>query len=548
MSNEPNQNTRQRRPLVSFFMVLFVLSLGIGIGTLITYRAGAVGLGGSQLKIQTDGKSIAGGSVQALSQAFADVAKRVEPAVVNINTEEIVKLSRRGRTPGGGQGDVPDDLFHRFLPGVPNGAVPQMPEQFTRQSLGSGIIVDPKGYIITNNHVVDRATKIKVSVAGGKDYTAKVVGTDELSDIAVIKIDGDKDFPVARIGDAKAMHVGDWVLAIGSPFGLDQTVTAGIVSTTGRVFDSSDGSLNMLFNDYLQTDAAINPGNSGGPLVNMNGEVVGINSFISTRSQQNAGVGFAVPSHIFVNVYNQIVEKGKVQRGWLGVNMNTLPFTEPMAKYFGVRQGGGVLITGLSDENGDPSTTAGPAAKAGIKPEDVIVDLGGKKILTVQDLRLAVANTPPGQTTQVKVVRHGEDKVFQVTVAERTLESASAAKEQGGFSLEEKQEEVKPEIGLKVDDVPQEMNSNLPAPGGALVLSVNAGSLAEDAGLASQDQNTADIIVAANGKKISSALDLLNVVKGLKSGEAVVLKFIQLRRGLNNRFQTSTFFTSITKP
>jgi len=546
MSNEPSHYTRSRKSLVSFFMVLFILSLGIGIGTLITYSAGAVVLGGSQLKIQTDGKPVAGGAVQSLSQAFAEVAKRVEPAVVNINTEEIVRLPRRGRTPGGGQGEVPDDLFHRLLPNIPNVA-PQMPEQFTRQSLGSGIIVDPKGYIITNNHVIDRATKIKVSVAGGKDYAARVIGADELSDIAVIKIDGEKEFPVVRVGDAKSMSVGDWVLAIGSPFGLDQSVTAGIISTTGRVFDSSDGSPSMLFNDYLQTDAAINPGNSGGPLVNMNGEVVGINSFISTRSQQNAGVGFAVPSHIFVNVYNQIVDKGRVQRGWLGVNMNTLPFTEAMARYFGVKQGGGVLITGLSLENGDPGST-GPAAKAGIKAEDVIVEFGGKKILTVQDLRLAVANTPPGQSTQVKVVRHGEERTLQATVAERTFESATASKEQGGFSLEEKQEDVKPEIGLKVDDVPSDLSRNLTVPGGALVISVNAGSLAEDAGLTSQDQNNADVIVEANGKKIDSALDLLNVVKGLKSGEAVILKFARIQRDRVNHFRTDMFFTSITKP
>ncbi len=542
MISEPSQNTRPRNPLVSFFMVLFVLSLGIGIGTLITHRAGAVGLGGGQLKIQSDGKPVAGGAIQALSQAFAEVAKRVEPAVVNINTEEIVKISRRRSTPGSGQGETPpDDFFHRFLPNLP-----QMPEQFTRQSLGSGVIVDPKGYIITNNHVVERASKIKVNIAGGKEYTAKVVGADELSDIAVIKIDGDKDFPVAKIGDAKAMRVGDWVLAIGSPFGLDQTVTAGIISTTGRVFDTRDAQLNMLFNDFLQTDAAINPGNSGGPLVNMNGEVVGINSFISTRSQQNAGVGFAVPSHIFVNTYNQIVEKGKVERGWLGVNMNLLPFTEAMAKYFGVKQGGGVLITGLSDEKGQPSSTAGPAAKAGIKPEDVVVEIGGKKILTVQDLRLAVANTPPGQTTQVKVVRRGEEKTFQVAVAARPpLEGTAASRNQGGFSLEEKQEEVKPEIGLTVNDVTPDLNKSLPAPGGALVVSVNPGSLAEDAGLVPQDQGVADVIVEANGKKIDSAYDLLNIVKGLKTGENAVIKFIRIQRGADN---PQTLYTSITKP
>jgi len=548
MSEELRQDIRPRKHLMSFLMVLFVLTLGIGIGTLITYRVGAVGQGSSQLKIQTDGKPVAGSAVLALSQAFAEVAKHVEPAVVNINTEEVVRVSRRRNNQGGGQGDeAPDDFFHRFMPGIPN-VVPQMPDQYTRQSLGSGVIVDPKGYIITNNHVVDRATKIKVSVAGGKEYTAKVVGADELSDIAVIKIDGESSFPVAKVGDAKAMKVGDWVLAIGSPFGLEQSVTAGIISTTGRVFDGRDGYGigSMLFNDYLQTDAAINPGNSGGPLVNMNGEVVGINSFISTRSQQNAGVGFAVPSHIFASVYNQILERGKVQRGWLGVTMNTLPFTPSMAKYFGVKQGSGVLITGLTNEQGDTADT-GPAAVAGIKPEDVIVEFGGKKIQSVQDLRLAVANTPPGQKTDVKAVRHGEEKTFRVTVIERKYEAAAAAEGNGGFSLEEKQEEVKPEIGLKVDDVPPAIAKNLPTPGGAIVVSVNPGSLAEEAGLYGQEQGGADIIMEANGKKIANALDLLNVVKGLKSNEDVVLKFVRLQRSTKG-VQPNVFFTSITKP
>jgi serine protease Do len=226
-----------------------------------------------------------------------NVLNRVGPAVVNINTEEVVRLNR----PGGRQQPQMPDLFHQF-------GLPEQPQEFTQNSLGSGIIVDPKGYIITNNHVVQGASKIKVNVKDGKEYSAKVIAGDDFSDIAVIKIEGNKEFPSVKIGDAKAMKVGDWVMAIGSPFGLEQTVTAGIISASGRIF--TEGSASMLFNDYLQTDAAINPGNSGGPLVNMNGEVIGINSFISTSSRSSAGVGFAVPAHIFVQVYNQILEKG----------------------------------------------------------------------------------------------------------------------------------------------------------------------------------------------------------------------------------------------
>ncbi len=546
MSKEPGAGPKSGGRLISYLMVLFVLTLGIGIGTLITYRAGAQGPGDSRLKIQTDGKPVVGGAALALSQAFEEVAKRVEAAVVNINTEEVVKLRASRRSPGMPDQDQEDpmqDFFHRFFGGQGQG---QMPDQFTRHSLGSGVLVDPKGYIITNNHVVEGATKIKVNLAGGDEFPAKVISADALSDIAVIKIEGKKEFPVATIGDAKAMKVGDWVLAIGSPFGLEQTVTAGIVSATGRVFDASTGTAQMLFNDYLQTDAAINPGNSGGPLVNMNGEVVGINSFIQTQSRSNAGVGFAVPAHIFVNVYNQILDKGKVMRGWLGVNMNTLPFTPAMARFFGVKQGSGVLITGLNDEKGEPADT-GPAARAGIRPEDVIVDFDGKRIYSVQDLRLAVANTPPGSHAKVKVVRRGDERVFDVTIAERTLEN----QETPAFSFEEKEEQPKPEIGLNFDNVPQRTAQELDLSGGALILSVKPGSLAEDAGLQGQDQGggIGDIIVEANGKKINSAQDLLTIVKNLNSGEPVILKFLRVSgRGQNRRLLTSTFYTSITKP
>ncbi len=547
MNNLFDGFTRPGKRLVSFLLVFFVLALGIGIGTLISYRVGATGPADSQLRIQTEGKPIGGGAALQLSQTFAEVAKKVEPAVVNINTEEVVQLRRRAvpRTrPDDQQDDIGplQDWFHRFFP------LPNMPEQYTRRSLGSGVIVDPKGYIITNTHVVEGATKIKVSLAGGESYSAKVIAADSLSDIAVIKIDGSKPFPAVTIGDAKSMKVGDWVLAIGSPFGLEQTVTAGIISLAGRVFDSGNvESLQMLFNEYLQTDAAINPGNSGGPLVNMNGEVVGINSFISTsaRSGASAGVGFAVPSHIVVNVYNQILEKGKVSRGWLGVSMNTLPFTPEMAKYFGVKQGSGVLITGLADERGDPSLEGSPAGKAGIKAEDVIVEFNDVPIYSVQDLRLAVANTPPGKKAKARVVRFGKELQFDVTVAERTGDSRG--QDADAFTFEERPEEVKPEIGLSFDNVPARMAQEAGITGGALVLSVKAGSLAEDAGLIGQEQGGADIIVAANGKEIRSAQDLLDTVRNLKSGDAVILKFLRFQRSQRG-ITALTYYTSITKP
>jgi len=278
----------------------------------------------------------------------------------------------------------------------------------------------------------------------------------------------------------------------------------------------------------------------------MNGEVIGINSFIQTQSASNAGVGFAVPAHIFVNVYNQILEKGKVSRGWLGVNMNTPPFTPAMAKFFGVKQGTGVLITQLIDEKGNPANT-GPAAKAGIKPEDVITDFDGKKISTTQDMVLAVANTAPGRKATVKLVRHGEEEVLEVVLAERTYDN----QEEGNFSFETKEEQPKPEIGLSFDNVPSQMMQALDSTGGALVLSVKAGSLAEEAGLQGQEQGQGDIILEANGQKINVAQDLLNIVKNTKSEEGVVLKFIRIERRTQSSagvVASAPIYTSITKP
>jgi len=545
MSSQPGVNKKGKR-VIGVVMMLFVLALGIGIGTLVTNRVGATGPGDSRLQIQTDGKPI-GGALQAFSKAFEDVSNRVEPAVVNINTEVI---SSRGRFMVPEMEDEDDlmDLFRglpfggdpRRMPGVPRSA----PEP--QRGVGSGVIVDSKGYIITNNHVVANATKIKVSISGGEEYTAKLIGTDPVSDIAVIKINGNKPFPYAKVGDSKSMKVGDWVLAIGSPFGLERTVTAGIISATGRTFTNGDGPDGYsIFNDYLQTDASINPGNSGGPLVNMNGEVIGINSFISTSSRSSAGVGFAVPSHLFVNAYNQILETGKVARGWVGVSMNGFPFTPEMAEFFGVKQGSGVLITQLVGEDSKTSD-AGPAAKAGLKVEDVVIAIDGAKINDNQDFRLAIANTPPGRTVKIKAVRYGVEKEFNVTVAERKFKESEKAK--SAYSFDEDQK-PRTEIGIDFDDVPARVAKALGISGGAYITSVKPGSLADEAGLSGPDpRGGADVIVAANGKPVNSRDDLYNLVKGLKSGSPIVLKFMREVMDESGNRVPSTSFTSIVKP
>jgi len=536
MDNQPNSGIPKTKRILGVFMILFVLSIGITIGTLISNHVGAnTGPGDSQLQMQSGGKPVAGGAYLALSQAFEEVSRRVAPAVVNVNTEEVVSRRQGG---SGAQSD--DDILRRLF----NGPMFQMPEPQTVRSLGAGVIVDPKGYIITNNHVVEGAVKIKVSVSGGEEYTAKVIGTDPVSDIAVIKISGKKDFPYAKIGNSKMMKVGDWVITIGSPFGLEQTVTAGIISTTGRTFKNGDGpSEYSIFNDYLQTDAAINRGNSGGPLVNMNAEVVGINSFISTTTGASAGVGFAVPSHLFVRVYNQILQTGKAARGWVGVSMNRLPFTPAMAKFYGVKQGSGVLITQLVDEKSAPSE-AGPAAKAGLKAEDVIIEFDGQKVQDNQDFRMAVANTQPGKNVKVKAVRQGQEKEFVVTVAERKIEN----QEKSQYGFDEKDEKPKTEIGLTFDNVPQRLAQTMNITGGAYITSVSPGSLAEEAGLSAPNQNRSDVIVSANGASINNADELLKIVKGVKSGDPIVIKFLHGERGQSGQVITEICITSIVKP
>jgi serine protease Do len=543
MNKQPNGSGRSGKRLLTFTMVLFVLALGITIGTLISNRVDATGPGDSQLQMQTDGKPVVGGAFLALSQAFEEVATRVEPSVVNINTEEVI-TNRRRAMPEMDPNDPNFELFRRFF--GPDFQMPKQPEQQMQRSLGSGIIVDPKGYIITNNHVVDGATKIKVSLAGGEEFTATVIGTDPVSDIAVIKISGKNDFPYVKIGNSKTMKVGDWVIAIGSPFGFEQTVTAGIISTTGRTFENREtgGPAYAFLNDYLQTDAAINTGNSGGPLVNMNAEVVGINTFISTTTGGNTGVGFAVPSHLFTKVYNQILQTGKVSRGWVGISMNTLPFTPAMAKFFGVKQGSGVLITNLIDENNETSDT-GPAAKAGIKPEDVIVEFDGTKTPNPQALRLAAANAVPGRKAKVKVIRFGQEKELEILVAERKF----AEQEKRQYTLEEKEEAPKAEIGLEFNNVSSRMSKAMNISGGALVTSVKPGSLADEAGLEGSDQGDGDVIIAINGKPVNNRDDLLNIVKAVKGGDSVIIKFLRIAgQTQDNRVVTNTFYTSVLKP
>ena len=530
-----------KRRGVGFAVLLVALAVGVVIGTLVQRGAGAEKESGTaQLKISGEGQALGLANAASLQEGFGGVAQAVEAAVVNVNTSQVIRASARTRR--GGNEQQPgqqqpfdffgDDLFDRFFGGSGAEADRKV------ESLGSGVIVDGAGYILTNHHVVAAADKVTARLASGEELAARVVGTDPETDLAVIKVEAKRPLPYARVGDSDKLRVGDWVIAIGSPFGLEQTVTAGIISATHR------NVLSGSFGDYLQTDAAINRGNSGGPLVNLRGEVVGINTFISTTTGGSVGVGFAIPSVAFINSYNQLVSKGKIERGWLGVTMNTTPFSAEMAKFFGVKahdgaNGYGVLVTQLVDENGKASKTAGPAAKAGIQEEDVIVEFGGKPVKTFFDLRSVVANTPPGQTVEVKVVRFGEPKVLKVKLEERML----SARQEDTLSMDKR--EAKPadkEIGLNIRDLTaaQLGQLDLEEGGGVLIDDVRAGSLADDAGLAA-----GMVIAKANGKVMKSARQFYDYVNGLRSGDAVVVKVVV--PAAQGR-PAGLFYTSFVKP
>ena len=309
------------------------------------------------------------------------------------------------------------DFFHRFFGDIPD-------QELKQQSLGSGFIVDKDGHIITNNHMVDGADEIKVKLADGREFTAKVIGRDPKTDLALIKISSIfKDLPTISLGDSDKIRVGDSVLAVGNPFGLGHTVTQGIISATGRVIGSGP------YDDFLQTDAPINPGNSGGPLVNLKGEVIGINTAIIATGQ---GIGFAIPSNMAKTIIPQLKGKGKVIRGWIGVSIQTV--TQEIAKSFGLKEPKGALVADV--------VQAGPADKAGIKRGDIIVSLDGKDIKTSTDLSRLVAETPVGRTVNITVERNGKEITLKITVAEMTEKRLVSQTRQPQESL-----------GMTVDDI-----------------------------------------------------------------------------------------------
>lgn len=459
-------------------LILIGLIIGLGISSNFNWHS----------KAYTEEARISKEAIDILSktgQAMAEVVAAVKPAVVNISSTKTIK------TPGFQSPFFDDPFFRRFFGGESNPF--GKPREYKQSGLGSGVIVDKDGYILTNNHVIKDADEIKVRLSDKREFRGKVVGTDPKTDLAVIKIESNH-LPVISLGDSEKLKVGETVIAIGNPFGLNQTVTSGIVSATGR---ANVGIAD--YEDFIQTDAAINPGNSGGALVNVRGELVGINTAIFSTSGGYQGIGFAIPSSMAKVVMDNLIKKGKVVRGWLGVSIQ--PITPDLAKQFEIKEEKGALVGDVVED--------GPAEKAGIQRGDVIVEYDGKDMTDPSSLRNSVAATPPGKKVTLSIIRNGKKQKIDVTIAELPAEMQ---KLHGGFDNLLK--------GVIVQGLTPELKKNLGISNrtyGVVVTNIEEGSPAE--GILMPN----DVIIEVNKKKISSTKEYEAVVAKINAGQDILL-------------------------
>lgn len=432
---------------------------------------------------------------------FTAVAETARPAVVNISSARIV------RGPEGSSGPFLNDPFFQFFFGDEFSRQFRVPRERREQSLGSGVLVKPEGVILTNNHVVERATEVRVVLSDKRDFPAKIVGTDPKSDLAVLRISGGP-FPVLPLGDSDNVKVAEPVIAIGNPFGLSQTVTQGIISAVGR---ANVGITD--YEDFLQTDAAINPGNSGGALVNAGGELIGINTAIFSQTGGYMGIGFAIPSNMARVVMEQILKSGKVARGWLGTAIQDV--TPAMARSFGVSEARGAVVGDVSPKS--------PAADAGLKRGDVILRLGDKRVDDSGHLRNLVAGMQPGTSTTVTILREGKERHLPVTIGEAP--SHDVASREGTPPIESTRD-----LGLAVTDPSAAIRQRFDLPRGAtgaIVRAVEPGSPAQEAGL-----RPGDLIQEVNRRQIRSAREFVETVRQQKGRDLVLL----VNRGGNTAF------------
>jgi Do/DeqQ family serine protease len=430
--------------------------------------------------------------LRALEDAFSAVADRVTPAVVNVST-----VAPRGSTNGDDERhrEFGDELYERYFR--------RRPREDGRAS-GSGVIVDPKGYILTNNHVIENAREITVRLSDSRKFSATLVGRDPKTDLAVLKVDAPAPLPAAELADSDRLRVGQWAIAIGNPFGLDRTVTVGIVSATARTRVGV-----ATFENFIQTDASINPGNSGGPLLNLDGKVIGINTAIVAAGQ---GIGFSIPINEAKGVMAQLIAKGRVVRGWLGVVIQDV--TDELASSFGVREREGVLVADVMK--------GGPADAAGLRPGDVVVELNGMRIREVPDLQRRVAGVAPGDTVGVVVVRDGARHPVTVRLGEMPAEEPTALAQAGadGFGLQV--EPLAPGAAERLD---------LPVSQGLLVVDVAAGGPADRAGL-----RRGDVILEVARQPVTDADTFARALAAIPAGEAALIYVHRPAGGGRNQY------------
>jgi serine protease Do len=475
------------------------LAVGVGLAWQVDLRPltkKAVGFTGPTM-------NVAATVSMATPPNFVELAKRVMPGVVNISTTKVIKgggrVFRHFSPPSGERDPFRDffgeDFFERFFGGM-------MPKDYVQRSLGSGFIIDKEGYIITNNHVIEGASEIRVRLSTEREFEAEVVGRDPKTDLALIRIKSWKDLPSLELGDSDKLEIGEWVMAIGNPFGLSQTVTVGIVSAKGRVIGSGP------YDDFIQTDASINPGNSGGPLFNMRGEVIGINTAIVATGQ---GIGFAIPINIAKEVVAQLKQKGKVTRGGIGVYVQKL--TPDLAKSFGLSESKGALVADVIPN--------GAAEAAGIKRGDIIVKFDGKNIDEMNELPRIMASTPVGKEVEVGIIRDGKPLTLKLKVGELKDEAEPAPAEKTKFELGMSVQEITPEIARQLQ---------LPEASGVIVTQVEPGSVADEAGI-----QRGDIIREINGETIRKLSDYQAALAKAKTREITRLL---IKRGERNLYFT----------
>ncbi len=472
------------------FLLAAILAITAAAGLLLT---------GNQAAFASDAKTE---KTAPVPHSFTDLAKKSSPAVVNISTVQVAENEGQGlrnffRQRGRNRDDVPMEEFFEHFFGQRD------PRQFQRQSLGSGFILDEKGHIVTNNHVIKNAEEIKVKLKDGEEYDAELIGTDPSTDIALIKIETETSLPSIELGDSEELEIGQWVLAIGNPFGLDHTVTAGIVSAKGRVIGAG------AYDDFIQTDASINPGNSGGPLIDMKGKVVGINTAIVAGGD---GIGFAIPVSMAIRVIDQLKETGEVTRGWIGVGIQEMG--KDLQEYYDVSEG--VLITEVFSGE--------PAEKAGIKKGDIVTAVNGESIDSPRDLSRKIANIEPDTDVTLSILRDGEKTEVTVTVAKRDEQrlGEKPRKKPGKGSATD-------ELGLEVVDIDRETADRLGMDDtdGVIVAGVAPDSKAFEAGFA-----RGDIIREIDRQPVRTIDDYERIIEDTDEGDTLSFYIVRPREGI----------------